>query len=157
MLVIGHIETVLCYRAQEQGWADSSQNMDFRSWFQVRGEYCVTCLHPSLKPQPVQRHAVLTVVYILRSSLEETQVECFYVQGLIHDSAVALKLKTGVFTFCCPKLTCRSSLRPHMLHVLVYQKNVIECVDDGWFKQPHLVESGWALVLGEAANLLHIK
>ena len=32
---------------------------------------------------------------------------------------------------------------------------VAACVEDGWFKQPHLAESDWTLGLGEAANLLH--
>ena len=30
-------------------------------------------------------------------------------------------------------------------------------MDDGWFYQPHLVESDWTLGLGEAAHLLHIE
>ena len=29
--------------------------------------------------------------------------------------------------------------------------------DDGWFRQPHLAQSGRTLGLGEAADLLHIE
>ena len=31
-----------------------------------------------------------------------------------------------------------------------------ECVDDGWYNQPHLSESAWTLGLGESIHLLHI-
>ncbi len=35
----------------------------------------------------------------------ETEVGSFNVQSQIHE-AVAFKLKTGAFPFCCPKLMC---------------------------------------------------
>ena len=30
------------------------------------------------------------------------------------------------------------------------------CVEDGWFKQPHLAKSDWTLGLGETEHLLDI-
>ncbi|CAL8252802.1 unnamed protein product [Arctogadus glacialis] len=36
---------------------------------------------------------------------------------------------------------------------LSYNVAVAVCVDDGWFKQPHLDGSDWTLGLGEAAQV----
>ena len=52
---------------------------------------------------------------------------------------------------CLLKMQCIT----HTLHIHIHTLGV--CVDDGWFKLPHLDESDWALGLGEAAQLLHIE
>ncbi|CAL8386887.1 unnamed protein product [Boreogadus saida] len=39
-----------------------------------------------------------------------------------------------------------------MYEVMTMKPSVGVCVDDGWFKEPHLAESGWTLGLGEAAQ-----
>ncbi len=57
---------------------------------------------------------------------QENEVDSFYVQCQIHE-AVAYKLKTGAFPFCCPKLMCLSYIRHiiFLLGFLLYKVN--EC------------------------------
>ena len=40
-------------------------------------------------------------------------------------------------------------------HILQQAQAELSCVDDGWFRQPHLAGSDWTL--SEAAQLLQVK
>ena len=41
--------------------------------------------------------------------------------------------------------------------VMPLKPSVGVCLDDGWFKEPHLAESGWTLGLGQAAQQVCIE
>ena len=61
--------------------------------------------------------------------------------------AIKFKRKLAV-----PERAWSSLMLPEPSELVLIQ-TVGVCVDDGWFKQPHLAESDWTLGLCEAAHL----